>query len=93
MSITWCVGVSLVVQAAPGHRLAAEQRVTVQVVAELLQEAQDVGDAADRGQGQRVLLLLEVGCRGQRSKGSKGQRGMRQRTERVTELAPLTWSG
>ena len=74
MSITWCVGVSLVVQAAPGHRLAAEQRVTVQVVAELLQEAQDVGDAADRGQGQRVLLLLEVGCRGQRSKGQRGQK-------------------
>ena len=39
VAITWRVGVSLVVQPAPGHRLAAEQRVTVQVVAELLQEA------------------------------------------------------
>jgi len=66
--ITWSVGVAFVVQPAPGYGLAAEQGVTVQVVAEFLQEAQDVGDAADRGQGQSALLLLEIGCRVQGSR-------------------------
>ena len=54
----------VVVQASSGHRLAAKQSVAVQVVAEFLQEAEDVGDAADRGKGQGVLLLLKVSCTG-----------------------------
>lgn len=58
------VGVAVVVQAAPGHRLAAKQRVAVKVVAELFQEAEDVRDAADGGQSQGVLLLVEVGWAG-----------------------------
>lgn len=69
--ITWSVGVALVVQPASGYRLAAKQGVTVQVVAEFLQEAQDVGDAADRGQSQSALLLLKVGCMGSRGEGSR----------------------
>lgn len=55
---------TVVVQAAPGHRLAAKQGVTVEVVAELFQEAEDVRDAADGGQSQGVLLLVEVGWAG-----------------------------
>lgn len=58
------VGLTVVVQASSGHRLAAKQGVAVKVVAELLQEAQDVRDAADGGQGQGVLLLVEVRCAG-----------------------------
>lgn len=58
------VGVTVVVQAAPSHRLAAKQRVAVKVVAELFQEAEDVRDAADSGQSQGVLLLVEVGWAG-----------------------------
>ncbi|KAF3839366.1 hypothetical protein F7725_018083 [Dissostichus mawsoni] len=41
--------------------MAAKQSVAVQVVAEFLQEAEDVGDAADRWKGQGVLLLLKAG--------------------------------
>lgn len=58
------VGVTVVVQASPSHRLAAKQRVAVKVVAELFQEAEDVRDAADSGQSQGVLLLVKVGCGG-----------------------------
>lgn len=61
---------TIVVQAAPGHRLAAKQGVAVEVVAELFQKAEDVRDAADGGQSQGVLLLVEVGwagVRGQRT--------------------------
>lgn len=66
------VGVTVVVQAAPSHRLAAKQRVAVKVVAELFQEAQDVRDAADSGQSQGVLLLVEVGWAGDRGRDQSG---------------------
>lgn len=48
-------------QAEWSHRLAAKQGVAVKVVAELFQEAEDVRDAADGGQSQGVLLLVEEG--------------------------------
>lgn len=66
------VGVTVVVQAAPGHRLAAKQRVAVKVVAELFQEAEDVRDAADSGQSQGVLLLVEVSWAGDRGRDQSG---------------------
>ncbi len=37
----------------------------MKVVAEFFQKAEDVGDAADCGQGQGVLLLVKVGWTGQ----------------------------
>ena len=52
-------------QAPSGNGLAAKQRVTVEVVTEFLQEAQDVRDAVDRGQGEGMVLLVKVGCKGQ----------------------------
>lgn len=58
---TWAVGVTVVVKASSGHRLAPKQCVTVEVVAELFQEAQDVSDTADCRKGQGVLLLVKVG--------------------------------
>lgn len=54
------------------NRLAAKQRVAVKVVAELFQEAEDVRDAADGGQSQGVLLLVEVGWAGHRGHNQSG---------------------
>lgn len=45
------VCVTVVVQASSGNRLAAKQRIAVKVVAEFFQEAEDVSDTADCGQG------------------------------------------
>lgn len=70
--LTCHVGVNVVVQAAPSDRLAAKQRVAVKVVAEFLQEAEDVRDAADSGQSQGVLLLVEVGWAGDRGHNQSG---------------------
>ena len=61
---------AVVVQAPSGDRLAAKQSVAVKVVAELFQEAEDVCDTADGGQGEGVLLLLEVGWTGDTDTGS-----------------------
>lgn len=44
-------------------RLVAKQIVTAKVVAELLQEAEDVGDAVDCWEVERVLLPVKHGCR------------------------------
>lgn len=60
-ALTCSVRVAVVVQTSSGYRLATKEGITVKVVAELLQEAEDVGDAADRRQGQGVLLLVEEG--------------------------------
>lgn len=50
----------------------------MQVVAELLQEAQDVRDAADCRQGQGVLLLVEEGwTRKTRTRQSNSALGFR----------------
>lgn len=59
--LTCSVRVTVVVQTSSGYRLAAKQRVAVKVVAEFFQEAEDVGDTADRGQGQGALLLVKEG--------------------------------
>lgn len=61
VALTCSVRVTVVVQASSGYRLAAKQRIAVKVVAEFFQEAEDVGDTADCGQGQGVLLLIKVG--------------------------------
>lgn len=75
--LTRHVAVTVIVQATPGHRLATKQRVAVKVVAQLLQEAEDVGDAADGGQGQGVLLLLEVGWVGEGDHRQSGRTAAR----------------
>ena len=67
-ALTCRVRVTVVVQSSSGNRLAAKQRVAVKVVAKLFQEAEDVGDAADGGQGQGVLLLVKERCIGQRDR-------------------------
>lgn len=66
--LTW-VGVAVIMQAPSGDGLAAKQRVTVEVVTEFLQEAQDVRDAVDCGQGEGMVLLVKVGCMGHRGQG------------------------
>lgn len=63
--LTCGVGVTVVVQASSGYGLTAKQSIAVKVVAEFFQEAEDVGNAADRGQSQGVLLLVKVGWTGQ----------------------------
>lgn len=63
--LTCSVAVTVVVQASSGYRLAAKQRITVKVVAKFFQEAKNVGDTADCGQCEGVLLLLKVGWAGQ----------------------------
>lgn len=63
--LTCGVGVAVVVHASPGYGLTAKQRITVKVVAEFFQEAENVGDTADGGQSQGVLLLVEVRYTGQ----------------------------
>lgn len=60
-ALTCSVGVTVEVQASPGYRLAAKQRIAVKVVAEFFQEAQNVCDTAHCRQGQGVLLLVNVG--------------------------------
>lgn len=44
------------------ERLVAKQIVTAKVVAELLQKAEDVGNAADCWEGESVLLPVKRGC-------------------------------
>ncbi len=61
VALTCSVCVTVVVQASSGYRLAAKQGIAVEVVAEFFQEAENVGDTADCGQGQGVLLLVKVG--------------------------------
>lgn len=39
--------------------LVAEEVIAAEIVAELLEEAEDVCDAVDRWQVQRVLLMIE----------------------------------
>lgn len=65
-ALTGSVSVDVVVQTSSGYRLAAKQRITLKVVAEFFQEAEDVSDTADCWQSQGVLLLVEVGYTGQR---------------------------
>lgn len=60
-ALTCVVRVTVVVQASSGNRLTPKQRVAVKVVAELFKEAEDVGDTADCGKGQGVLLLVKEG--------------------------------
>lgn len=52
---------AVVVQTSSGYRLAPKEGITVKVVAEFFQEAEDVGDTADRRQGQGVLPLVKEG--------------------------------
>lgn len=42
--------------------LVAKQIVTAKVVAEFLQEAEDVGDAVDRREVEGVLFPVKHGC-------------------------------
>lgn len=63
-TLTCSVCVTVVVQASSGDRLTAKQRIAVKVVAKFFQEAENVGDTADCGQGQGVLLLVKVGWTG-----------------------------
>lgn len=58
--LTDCVRVAVIVQASSGYRLAAKQRITLKAVTELFQEPEHIGDAADRGQSQGVLLLVKI---------------------------------
>lgn len=60
-TLTCSVRVTVVVKTASGYRLAAKQRIAVQVVAKFFQEAEDIGDTADSWQGQGVLLLVKKG--------------------------------
>ena len=62
--------------------LAAKQIVTAKVVAELLQEAEDVGDAVDCREVEGVLFAVKHGCGMKetgraRQPGSAGQAGRR----------------
>lgn len=59
IALTCVVRVTVVVQASSGYRLASKQRVAVKVVAELFKETEDVGNTADCGKGQGVLLLVK----------------------------------
>lgn len=59
--MTRSIGVTVIMQPSPGYWLTAKQRITVKVVAEFFQEAENVGDTADCRQGQGVLLLVKVG--------------------------------
>lgn len=65
--LTCNVRLTVVVQASSGNRLAAKQGIAVKVMAEFFQEAEDIGDTADSGQSQGVLLLVKVGWTGQRT--------------------------
>lgn len=56
---------TVVVQDSSGDRLAAKESVAVKVVAQFLQEAEHIGDAADCGQGQGALLLVKEGYGGE----------------------------
>lgn len=60
-ALTCVVRVTVVVQASSRNRLAPKQWVAVKVVAELFKETKDVGDTADCGKGQGVLLLVKEG--------------------------------
>lgn len=69
-TLTCSVGVTVKVQASPGYRLAAKQRIAVKVVAEFFQEAENVGDTTHCRQGQGVLLLVKVGWNGQKTRSN-----------------------
>lgn len=58
--LTDCVCVAVVMKASSGYRLAAEQRVALKAVTEFFQEPEHIGDAADRGQSQGMLLLVKI---------------------------------
>lgn len=64
VALTCNVCLTVVVQASSGNRLAAKQRIAVKVMAKFFQEAEDIGDTADSGQSQGVLLLVKVGWTG-----------------------------
>lgn len=70
-ALTCHVCVTVVVQASPGYRLAAKQRIAMKVVAQFFQEAEDICDTADCGQSQGVLLLVKVGWTGQRTQSDE----------------------
>lgn len=67
-----CVVVAVVMPSSQRHWLAAKQWFTVQIVAELLQEAQHIRHTVHCRQRKSALLLVKVGCGaiGQRSEGS-----------------------
>lgn len=58
--LTDCVCVAVVMQASSGYRLAAKKRITLKAVTEFFQEPEHIGDAADRGQSQGMLLLVKI---------------------------------
>lgn len=51
---------AVVMQASSGYRLAAEQRIALKAVTEFFQEPEHIGDTADRGQSQGMLLLVKT---------------------------------
>lgn len=58
--LTDCVCVAVVMQASSGYRLAAKQRIALKAVTEFFQEPEHIGDTADRGQSQGMLLLVKT---------------------------------
>lgn len=71
--------------------LVAKQIVTTKVVAELLQEAEDIGDAVDCWEVERVLLAVKHGC-GVKQTGPVRQL-VAQRRAKQEEAGPLLASG
>lgn len=58
--LTDCVCVAVVMQASCGYRLAAKQRIALKAVTEFFQEPEHIGDTADHGQSQGMLLLVKI---------------------------------
>lgn len=72
--------------------LAAEQIVTAKVVAEFLQEAEDVGDAVDGREVEGVLLTVKHGW-GIQEAGRAHQPSVRRGSAGQEEPSPLLASG